>query len=329
MVNYQREMMKAIGGYFGLEIAQNNNKYIHSEGIHINSGRNALEYILRNIPSIHRLWIPYYTCDVIMEPINKLDISYSFYHINNQLELIEDIHLQTNDYILFTNYYGIKDTYIIELADKYSEHLIVDNAQALYAKPIEGIKTIYSPRKFVGLPDGGIAYIKRGLNIDNLAQDISFDRCSHLLKRLDIGAEAGYSDFRENSHQLVNQPIKRMSNLTWILLQNIDWDKVQEKRMNNFKQLHNRLSHFNRLNIPDSETFSCPMVYPLYCEDTTLKKHLIENKVFVATYWPNVLNWCKEDMFEYELANKVISIPIDQRYDNKDMDQIINLILQK
>lgn len=320
-------MNKAIGGYFSLEISKVQNGYIHTQGVHLNSGRNALEYILKSIPIVQRLYIPYYTCDVVLEPINKLGIPYGYYRIDGHLELADEIKLDKDEYLLVTNYFGIKDAYIKKLAKQYGKQLIVDNAQALYAEPLEGIKTIYSPRKFVGIPDGGIAYIDNGLDIADMEQDVSYNRCSHLLKRLDLGAEAGYNDFRANSRQLVNQPIRRMSNLSWNLLQGIDFEEVMKRRRKNFMQLHQALSSINRLHIPETETFACPMVYPLYISDMTLKKRLIENKIFVATYWPNVLEWCREGMLEHELANKVIAIPIDQRYENEDMDRIINIIL--
>ena len=45
-----------------------------------------------------------------------------------------------------------------------------------------------------------------------------------------------------------------------------------------------------------------------------------------ATYWPNVLKWCSEDMLEYELTNNIIALPIDQRYGREEMDYIIKLL---
>lgn len=319
-------MIEAIGGYFCLEQPSVQGSYIHEKGIHLNSGRNALEYILGSLPDIQCLWIPYYTCDVVLEPLKKLNIPYRFYSINEFLELTNEIKLGKNEYLLATNYFGIKDTYIKELAFRYEEHLIVDNAQAFFAEPIEGVKTVYSPRKFVGIPDGGIAYMENGFDISELEQDISYDRCSHLLKRLDLGAEAGYADFRTNSHQLTNQPTKRMSNLSWKLLQGINLDWVKKQRRENFKQLHEALSGLNRLPTSMMDSFACPMVYPFYTLDDTLKRRLIENKIFVATYWPNVLDWCNDGMLEYELANRVIAIPIDQRYGYENMNRIIEII---
>ena len=52
---------------------------------------------------------------------------------------------------LYTNYFGLKQGCVKLLEKKYGDHLIVDNAQAFFAKPIKGIDTFYSARKFFGL----------------------------------------------------------------------------------------------------------------------------------------------------------------------------------
>ena len=60
--------------------------------------------------------------------------------------------------------------------------------------------------------------------------------------------------------------------------------------------------------------------------DESLRERLIKNKVFVARYWPNVLEWCKEEDFEYRLATQIIPLPIDQRYGKNDMERILEII---
>ena len=85
-------MMKEIGGYFAFELSEKYNMP-NSDGIMLNSGRNALECILFNLGEIKKLYIPYFTCDVVLEPINKLGIIYSYYSINENLEIADNIEL--------------------------------------------------------------------------------------------------------------------------------------------------------------------------------------------------------------------------------------------
>ena len=320
--------MQEIGGYFGLELPVGK-PFLHSDGYCVNSGRNALELILSKIQSLEKLWIPYYTCEVILEPLKRHGIPYDFYSIDNRLEMANKLELRFGEYLLLTNYFGIKDHYVRKMAEKYGDRLIVDNAQAYYNNPIRGIKTFYSPRKFVGVPDGGIAFVDKGIDMEKFPVDTSWYRCSHLLKRLDVNAEAGYADFKTNSHVLSEQPIKRMSNLTQVLLSSIDFECIQERRKKNFSFLHKRLGKSNMLSIGEmGKDFNCPMVYPYYSNDADLRKRLIDNKIFVATYWPNVLEWCSKDKLENSLARFLIPIPIDQRYKKEDIELVIDIVKQ-
>ncbi len=72
-----------------------------------------------------------------------------------------------------------------------------------------------------------------------------------------------------------------------------------------------------------------PLVYPYYVEDgERLRQYLIDHQVFCARYWPNVLEWCKPEDWEYQLAKKLVCIPIDQRYGDEEMDYIIDTVLR-
>ena len=178
--------MKPIGGYFELELPQRSE--YHSKAISLNTGRNCLEYILR-VRGYKRVYLPYYSCEVLLEPFNNLGTEYTFYHINERLELDEDIQLQDGEALLCINYFGLKQDYIITLAAKYGQQLIVDNTQAFYALPIDGIDTFYSCRKFFGVADGAYLYCDKTLEMD-LEQDQSWDRMDYLLKRIDLSPQA-------------------------------------------------------------------------------------------------------------------------------------------
>lgn len=318
--------MKPIGGYFEWAFPASNVLFPHSDGVLLNSGRHSLEYILMSIGQIKNLWIPYYTCDVVLQPIERLGISYSFYHIRKDFTLADNFALGEDEYLIYTNYFGIMDMYCQELSSLYGNHLILDNAQAFYAPRIEGINAFYSPRKYVGIPDGGIAYINKNLDVE-LQNDLSFDRCSHLLKRHDLSPMDGYNDFKENSLKIATSSLSKMSNLTQRMLSSLDFESIKERRILNYTFLHTHLSSTNELDIPSFDSFACPMVYPYYTQDADLRKRLIVNQVFVATYWPNVFEWCKEGCPEYELCKNIIPIPIDQRYRMEDMKYILDIIL--
>ena len=313
--------MEPIGGYFSLELPKH--EEYHKDAIRLNTGRNCLEYILR-ARRYTKVYIPYYTCEVILEPFHKLNVNYEFYHINHEFEIADDIQLKIDEALLYTNYYGLKQRYVKSLALHYGKQLIVDNTQAFYDKPVNGIDTFYTCRKFFGVPDGAYLYTDQLLD-EKLEQDESYERMSFLLKRIDLGAEAGYADFREQSHLLVGQPIKRMSKLTERLMQSIDYEDVANCRRKNFLFLHGALQESNRLQF-SLEDDAVPMIYPYLTVQDVLRNNLIKNKVFVAKYWPNVLNWSAPSSQDYILAEGIIPLPIDQRYNFSQMNSIFTII---
>ena len=313
-------LKEPIGGYFSLELPLH--EEYHKGAIKLNTGRNCLEYILR-CRKYSKVYIPYYSCDVLLEPFHKLGIEYTYYHINLEFELAENIALREGEALLYINYYGLKQEYVTTLAGKYGSQLVVDNTQAFYAKPIKGIDTFYTCRKFFGVPDGAYLYIDHPLNED-FEQDVSWERMDFLTKRIDLSPEEGYSDFRRQSHNLIGQPIKRMSRLTERLMQSVDYDAVAARRRVNYNYLHKYLAGSNKLHLTLTDD-AVPMIYPYQAGNEGLRDCLIQNKVFVAKYWPNVQE-SSNFRTEYELANKVVAIPCDQRYGKDKMLFIFKMI---
>ena len=313
--------MKSIGGYFELELPQGTE--YHSQAIALNTGRNALEYILR-ARGYKKVYLPYYSCEVLLEPFEKLGVEFSFYHINESLEPEQSIALKDDEAILYVNYFGLKQDFVTTLAANYGKQLIVDNTQAFYAKPIEGIDTFYSCRKFFGVPDGAYLYCDALLD-EELEQDHSWERMTHLLKRIDVSAEAAYADFREQSEKLKNNPIRKMSNLTHRIMASIDYDGVARRRRQNYQLLDEALGSKNGIALPLSVD-AVPMVYPFLTTDQQLRQRLIDHKVYIATYWPNVLDWINTDSTEYTLTTQLLPLPIDQRYGEGDLKRIYELI---
>lgn len=313
--------MEAIGGYFELELRKG--EHYHQDALRLNTARNCFEYVLL-ARKYTKVYIPYYTCEVMLQPLHRHHIAYEFYHINESLEPVEIIQLGNSEAFLYTNYFGLKQSCVEYLASIYQSQLIVDNAQAFYAPRIAGIDTFYSPRKFFGVPDGGYLYTDCLLDIE-LEQDKSYLRMQHLLQRIDEGAESAYSIFRKNDDSLDNQPIRWMSKLTEKLLATIDYEFVAKRRINNYLLIDKKIKCKNTLcfDLPEN---AVPMVYPYMTETKELKKKLIFNKIFVATYWSNVIEWSTPEMLEYKYANRLIFIPIDQRLNDMDFNFIESFI---
>ncbi len=318
-------MKQAIGGYFELEL--NKKPIFHKDAIALNSGRNAFEYILL-ANKYKKVFIPHYTCYVLLQPIVRNSIHYEFYAINERLEPIFDFEkLTPNDAFLYTNYFGLKDEFIHNIIS-HSSNVVIDNAQSFFSMPQNGADTFYSPRKFFGLPDGGFVYCKKKLDIDLDVDNTSIDRIGHLMKRLASDAEEGYDDFKRNEDVLNNLQILQMSRLTKKLLSNIDYEGVKKRRLENFDFLHKKLGKSNKFaTLIDDSNIIAPLGYPyLVNNGNELRAKLQTKRIFTPIYWSNVLATSDKDSIELDLVNNMVHLPIDQRYNSTDLEYISNQI---
>jgi len=314
--------MKPIGGYFELELPHD--EEYHKNAIRLNTGRNAFEYILK-AKDYKKVYLPYYTCDVMLEPIHKMKIDYAFYHIDQSFRPVFDFsNLKQNEVFVYNNYFGICDVQTREVASQ-CKNLIIDNSQAFYSFALPGIDTFYSPRKFFGIPDGSYLYTDKLIN-NQLERDISYQRFEHLLGRADRNAEEFYNIYKENDASLSNQPIKLMSNITQKMLSSIDYNTIAYNRKYHFNLFHSQLQSKNNLCI-DIDLSTVPMTYPLLLSNgKQIKEKLIKNKVYVATYWPNIMNHLSQNCIESEFVDNLICIPINQRLTVDNIIYILELI---
>lgn len=315
-------MVRAIGGYFELENRFESEYYPNL--IRLNTGRNCLEYILR-ARAYKKIYLPEYSCDAVMEPILKLGLEYEKYSINMQLEPDQLIYPEKDEAFLVINYFGLKGRYVNFLTRRM-HNLIVDNSQAFFELPVQGFDTFYSARKFFGVSDGAYLSTDSAPYMD-FKQEVSWKRSEHLLRRLENGPNDGYPAFKRNEEYLCGQEIKLMSDLTYRILSSIDYAAVKSRRNRNFQYLHLKLKGYNGLSINDTD-IDGPMVYPFYVEHDDLRKELMLQEIYTASYWPSVTQNVESDKLEYKLAKYLIALPVDQRYGLLDMDRVCKLIIQ-
>lgn len=310
--------MKEIGGYLELEKLINNEYYTNM--LRLNCANSALLLAIKE-NNIQKIYFPYYLCKSVFNVCEKNDINYDFYNIDENFIPKFDIELGENEYLYLVNYYGFFGNDVIAEYKNKFKNIIVDNVQAFFQKPFEDTITVYSCRKFFGVPDG--AYLN--MNCDNLnieEYESVNSRLKHIVGRQEFSASEFYSDYIENEKKLGQIVIKKMSKFTKNILGAIPYDEIIETRENNFDEYSILLSSRNRIKIV--EGIIAPFCYPLYVENgAELRKKLIENKVYIPTLWPNVE---KEQTFEFDLKNNLIQLPCDQRYTLDDVRYICNLI---
>ncbi|HSI68458.1 MAG TPA: hypothetical protein VK947_13605, partial [Planococcus sp. (in: firmicutes)] len=235
--------MKEIGGYFGLDKLVSNEYY--PDLVSVNTGRNALLYLVE-ANKMQKIYIPYYLCDAVSSVLNRSNFDFEYYHVDSKFMPIFEKELSEGEYLYIVNLYGqISNVKVDEMINKYGR-IIFDNTHAFFQQPIEGVDTIYSVRKFFGVPDG--AYLSTKVKLKTgLEMDVSKDRMVHILGRYEGGAAEYYQSFHNNYEVIKLEPLKQMSRLTKNLLGAIDYEEVRRTRNENYGYLNSRLKDSNGL----------------------------------------------------------------------------------
>jgi hypothetical protein len=264
-----------------------------------------------------KIYLPFSICETIFEPINKLDLNFDYYHIDENLDPVLTSTINEDEAFLYVNYFGVKRKTVEKLARKF-KNLIVDNTHDFFYSPLDGTDTFYSARKFFGVPDGAYLYSKKLLK-DIFEQDYSYNRMEHLLVQIDKGTEEGYESFCKNERLLNRQPIRNMSKLTRALLENIDFDKVKKQRRDNFLLLHEMLGHINEFKIEPDE-IGAPFAYPFLCsKGKEIKEKAAVKNIYIDTYWDSVLNKVNRNSVEARLTTSLLPLPVSQIYSQDEM----------
>jgi hypothetical protein len=262
---------------------------------------------------------------VILQSFEAAGVAYRLYAINASMEPVTLPVLAKDEYFLYTNYFGIKDAVVNSLSARYGNQLIVDCTQAFFTKGNGQSWYFNSCRKFFGVPDGAYLYAPGTVSIDAVESRNEEYTVAHLIKRFNGQVQEGYTAFKENE-TLCGSGITGMSVISEYLLSHINYTEVIAARKANFNCLHYIFKNLNQFAIiTDGE--SVPMVYPLITPYHTDRDKLYRNGIYVPTFWEEVKEG-SEKGFETEskLAESLLPLPIDHRYQQADMQRMAAVI---
>jgi hypothetical protein len=315
-----------IGGYFGLELPDHGDAFPTAIGFQ--SARAALRAVLESANTA-RVLLPAYICDPVIRAVVDAGAMVETYGLDDSLYPRDLPHrLSKNTVVLYVNYFGLCGTNVRRLLEVVPRcQLIVDNSQALLTPPTMGFATLYSPRKFVGVPDGGLLVTALTIGAPKREDTGSLGRMTHLLQRMAHTAQDGYVDFLASEDSLSDTTPLRMSRLTRHVLSSIDMTAVKRKRRDNFATLAIRLDEYN-VHGRQLDAESAPLCYPLVLPRNVerLKSALLAKRVYVPTYWPEVRSRAYGGI-ENELTNCCLMLPCDQRCSPDQMSSLADTIV--
>lgn len=314
------------GGFLPLELNPGEEFFDDYESslCRFNSVKAALDFLIKRL-GLKRIYIPYYYCPSTTEAIRKTGIEVRFYHIDERLAPI-DLPDESQSMVLLVDYFGVCSSHISELAKKFcSAEVIIDRAHGFYAEPIidDHIHNVYSAKKFLGIPDGAYLISKAVIP----CVEIPVDACGYaeyLLTTYEKGTDAAYR-MKKNVDVMLGANYGCMSKLSIGLLKNVDYDRVKRSREDNYRVFYDAFKNMNELSLPmKSAAYQFPLL--ISCKGKVIKQKLIEEHIFVSTLWSGKDLIENGNIFELNMMENAIFLPIDQRYNVEDMEYIISRV---
>ena len=312
-------MKKEYGGY--IELDNFKGQAYYKGMLELNCGRSCLSYLIE-VKGIKKIYIPLLLCDSVKECCKKYGVEVKYYNIDKSFNPVLD-GVDADEYVYIVNYYGQLGKEDIRNLKERFNNLIVDNSEAFFSERLENIDTIYVCRKFFGVADGAYLFTEERLD-RRFERDVVCDRMSFLLGRYEKSASEYYSLYAENNDYYKNLKLLAISKLSENILKALDYEDIKNKRNTNYNKLDELLGSLNQLELKQCEG---PYAYPFLVKNgAIIRKKLIENKIYIPLLWPEVLDNADKGTLEYEYANSILPLPVDQRYDESDMKFIAETV---
>lgn len=317
----------AIGGYFGLEAGRGRAPAWVDTAIAVQSGRMALRLALPPPKSGAQLWLPRFFCPPVLAALAGSGWSLGRYRLDESLAPAEEFEPGPHDRIVLVDFFGLCGPAVREGLHRFGrERVIVDASMAFFTEPQPWVPTVYSPRKFVGLPDGGfLVGPAAGRPFAAADEAASRARSLHLLKRSADDVQGGRADFAAAETSLdTDATPTTMSRLTRHWFDGIDFEWVAERRRRNSQRLGEGLRRLGHA--PIDPAGQAPLCLPVTgMPPAWWRPRLAERGIFCPRYWPGI-DPAGAGPVERRLLDETTCLPIDQRYGDDAMDHLLATI---
>ena len=269
-----------------------------------------------------KVYIPYYCCDSLIEPLLSEQIDYSFYPISARFEIEEELVLQENEFVLFINYFGLKEDIVSKYINTYNDRLIIDNTHAYFKRSYQSNYSFNSARKWFGVPDGAFLYSPLPLQA-NYDPNTAI-QTDHLQNRKQGLQELAFEQYQTYERGLTDH-IMAISGFSEKLLNKVDYEAVAAQRRNNFEFYHEHLNSLNQLDLNEINE-QVPFCYPLWSQADIPRNTLYDKGIFFPTLWPELLDRAADFELEKQMCRELLPLPLDHRYGTAELMRVIKVI---
>lgn len=305
------------------------------------SGRAVLYQILKSLKNkVNKIWFPDWLCHTMVEAAEMAKTEVVFYELNSDfettLEALDKSGFRDGEAVLMVNYFGLQDLKPTAKAikEQYPQSIVIeDDVQAYWCfaeqeNPYADFR-FTSMRKAFAIPDGGIVKTSRRMPdamhpntfapLKMKAGVMKLHRGEDGIKDEDYLALFKQGDMliRENYDSLMSEDSKR-------LFAGTDFRYAKQRRQVNAKYLLEGLEALGKEPLIEIPSDSVPLFIPIYLENRDeVRRRMFQNEIFCPVHWPLE---CMDVKKGREMAEHELSLIVDQRYCEQDMNLILSLL---
>jgi len=331
-----------LGGFFALEIIAGRNGIFQSW-----SGRRPVACFVNARSALAALiaaerpravWLPAFICgalaNAVPQPLRQ------YYPVGATLtpQVSALGGVQSGDMLLGIDYFGYGPARdFADFVVASPEVLFVEDCAHCLAPDDDawGDWRLFSPRKLLGVADGGILVAMHGDH--DVPQPCRASEAPELqwlapLLRFEDGSQlrsAVWHAANQAKEVAMTVSDAGMTRLSRSLLTMTDSAPLVQKRKANFLALEAALKQWQ---LPMNRSpGNAPFVFPIRlsecCRDTVLKR-LYEDGIYAAVHWRDLPSPVEHFPAEHQLASELISLPCDHRYGDEEMSRIIEAVFR-
>ncbi|MEM7412288.1 MAG: hypothetical protein AAF430_18815 [Myxococcota bacterium] len=336
---------RTIGGVFGLvdPAARHAGGPFRTDDVYLATARAGV-YLLAQALDAPQVWLPAYTCDSVYGAAKQSGKTVRYYPVSGQLGFPADDasrawldEVGRGDLVVSIDYFGfVPEDDLRRRAKAQGAWILDDASQAMLSRDTgrDADFLLFSPRKYLGVPDGGVLrdLLGSGVALPALVPaptDWWLTALGATIGRRRFDAAGGDRDwFGLFQKAETDGPIGAyaMSELSRTLLHHcVDYAEVARTRCANYAQLLAALEPIALY--PRLPEGTVPLGFPVRIPDREpVRQALFAEEIFPPVHWPIEAFVPSHFDASHALSREILTLPCDQRYDAQDMQRIIDIV---
>lgn len=285
---------------------------------------------------------PSYLCPSILRPFKEKGVNFSFYKINDNLEIdIKDLESKINNNtkaVFFIHYFGFSpnDTtldFLKRIKEERNITLLQDVVPGFFSDyKLIGNYIFNSFRKFFPI-DGSVIITEKKLELQ-CKKDYPryfFDKMRgqfyrYLFIRFNVPVSGAFLNiFNSLKHSYYEGDDVCFNKFNRYILSKYDINEIVRKRRENYNYLLHHLNHISLFK--DEVTSEVPIGFPIIIKNRDkIRKELIKKNIFCPIHWLLSSDIDRTVYPEsWNVSDNMLLIPIDERIGREQLDYFLEI----